>query len=53
MRGLKLSFPKTRVAPAIVRMEPWPMSPNIIPKKNGKVTIVSTAGFASKYLGIP
>jgi hypothetical protein len=34
--------------PAIRYREPWPISPNIIPKKNGYVTTVKTAGLASR-----
>ena len=50
---LKDSLPKTSVAAMIKSTDPWPMSPNIMPKKNGNVAIVSTAGLASRYLGIP
>ena len=32
---------------------PWPMSPNISPKKNGKVTMLKRVGFASLYVGTP
>jgi hypothetical protein len=34
-------------------IDPCPISPNIMPKKKGNVTIVITAGLASKYVGIP
>ena len=30
-----------------------PISPNIIPNKKGKNTILNIAGFISRYLGIP
>jgi hypothetical protein len=39
--------------PNEARIEPWPMSPNMTPKKNGNVAIVTEAGFASLYYGIP
>ncbi|CAD8102493.1 unnamed protein product [Paramecium sonneborni] len=32
---------------------PCPISPNIIPNKNGNVIIVKSPGFISSYLGIP
>ena len=35
-----------------VNKEPWPISPNITPKKNGKEIIVKTAGLISPYFGI-
>lgn len=35
------------------RMRPCPMSPNITPNKNGKVTILNTFGLISLYHGIP
>jgi hypothetical protein len=34
-------------------IDPWPMSPNIIPKKNGNDAMLMTAGFASLYVGVP
>ena len=43
----------TKYADTKKRIDPWPMAPNIIPKKKGKVAMLSTAGFASKYVGIP
>jgi len=50
--GPKIPFfrefaPKTRMRPRIRKRDPWPISPNIIPKKNGKVTIDTGTGFAS------
>ena len=38
----------TKNNPNIIIIDPCPISPNIIPKKNGNVTIVITAGFASR-----
>jgi hypothetical protein len=35
------------------RMNPWKISPNITPNKNGKVVIVKRAGLNSRYLGTP
>ncbi len=32
---------------------PCPISPNMTPKRNGKVTIANTAGFTSLYMGNP
>ena len=32
---------------------PWAMSPNMTPKRNGKVIVVKTAGLNSLYQGIP
>lgn len=40
-------------APAIMRIEPCPISPNITPKKKGKETEVRIEGFASLYVGTP
>jgi hypothetical protein len=37
----------------INRTLPCPMSPNIIPNKNGKVTVVKKAGLISLYEGMP
>jgi hypothetical protein len=37
----------TKIAAKIKIIEPCPTSPNIIPKRNGKVTMLTTAGFAS------
>ena len=34
-------------------IEPWPISPNITPKKKGKLMHVKTAGLASLYEGTP
>jgi len=39
--------------PTIRMMEPWPMSPNITPKRKGKVMEVNKAGLASLYPGTP
>ena len=39
--------------PKEARIEPWPISPNMTPKKNGNVAIVKDAGFASLYYGTP
>jgi hypothetical protein len=44
---------KTRYRPKRKRMRPWPMSPNMTPKKKGKVTVVNMAGLISEYLGTP
>lgn len=38
---------KHKMAPTKSRTDPCPISPNIIPNKNGNVTIVNSAGFAS------
>jgi len=35
------------------KIDPWRTSPNITPKRNGKVIIVNTAGLTSLYEGIP
>jgi hypothetical protein len=37
----------TKIAEKIKMIEPCPTSPNIMPKRNGKVTMLTTAGFAS------
>jgi hypothetical protein len=33
--------------PTVKRTPPWPISPNITPKRKGKVTHVNTLGFTS------
>jgi len=48
-----LSFIRIKIVPKMRYREPWPISPNIIPKRNGKVAIAIGAGLASKYVGIP
>jgi hypothetical protein len=50
---LRQSLNKIKNNPIIIIIDPCPISPNIIPKKNGKVTIVITAGLASRYVGMP
>ena len=40
-----------RAIPARRRSAPWQMSPNMTPKRKGKVTHVKSAGFISLYLG--
>lgn len=39
--------------PNTSKQKPWPISPNIIPNKNGNVIIVKSAGLISLYLAIP
>ena len=39
--------------PTIKRTNPCPMSPNITPNKNGKVTCAKRAGLTSLYSGTP
>lgn len=34
-------------------IDPWAISPNITPNKNGKVTVVKNEGLAYLYLGTP
>ena len=43
---------KHKKRPNINTHKPWPISPNINPKKKGKVTVVNMAGFISLYFGI-
>jgi hypothetical protein len=35
------------------RKIPWPISPNMIPKRNGNVILVKIHGLIYLYLGIP
>jgi len=50
---LKVPSIKHRKTPTIRMIEPWPMSPNITPKKKGNVMEVNKAGLASLYDGTP
>jgi len=45
--AFKESYLKTRKQEKKNKIDPWPISPNIIPKKNGKVMMVNIAGLAS------
>lgn len=45
--GLRQFYKIQRIVPINNSTAPWPMSPNIIPNKNGKVTPVKYAGFIS------
>ena len=42
-----------RNIPKNSKARPWPISPNITPNKNGKVTHVKNVGLTSLYIGIP
>jgi len=44
---LRLSPERVKAIPTIRMIDPWPISPNIIPKRKGNVMIETTAGFAS------
>jgi len=50
---LKVPSIKHKKTPTIRMMEPWPMSPNITPKRKGNVIDVKRAGLASLYPGTP
>jgi hypothetical protein len=39
--------------PKANKTSPWPISPNMTPKKNGKVTVVNIVGLISLYRGTP
>ena len=44
---------KQRYRPNKNRRVPWAISPNITPKRNGKVIVVNKDGLAYLYLGVP
>lgn len=46
-------FLKIIIKPNKKSNNPWPISPNITPNKNGKVTVVKRDGFAYLYFAIP
>ena len=48
-----VSFLKIRYKPNTKTNSPWPISPNMTPKRKGNVIIVNTLGLISLYLGIP
>lgn len=48
-----LYFLKIIISPNKNKISPWPISPNITPNKNGKVTVVNSEGLAYRYLAIP
>lgn len=54
-RAVPLSFSENtiNIIPQRKSKNPWAMSPNITPNKNGKVIVVNTAGLNSLYLGMP
>ena len=51
--SFKESFLMTSIKPNKNSSEPWPTSPNMTPKRNGKVTQAKTAGLISLYVGTP
>ena len=46
-------FPNTSHNPNPRSAPPWPISPNITPKRKGNIGIANKAGLISWYLGIP
>ena len=44
---LILSLKKTKYNPKTSSTRPWPISPNMTPKKKGKVTVVKMEGLIS------
>ena len=50
--ALKESLLRYKNSPKTNKAKPCPISPNMTPNKNGKVTIVKIPGLISLYLGI-
>ena len=50
---LDYPFMKQRNVPNASRREPWAMSPNMTPKRKGKVTVVKNDGLAYLYRATP
>lgn len=48
-----VDFLKQRKSPKQNKIDPWAISPNMTPNKNGKVTKVKKPGLAYLYLGTP
>ena len=42
-----------RKPPSAARSSPWPKSPNMMPKRNGKRMTAKAPGLASRYRGVP
>ena len=52
MEELGSNLTKQRIEAKTKRIVPCITSPNITPKRKGKVTVVKMAGFISVYLGL-